>query len=164
MLLNTGPWFKIPHMKQKTEKISKTIIKVLNKHPTILIAFLFGSHAKGTATITSDVDIAIAGKRPLSSNKIERIRCELAAALKTDQVDIVDLNVVYGTIFKESLSQSKFLFAKDQLLYASLIKKMWFNQADDMYYYFRTLKEIRTKWLKQARTSYLKKSSRSETA
>lgn len=37
----------------------ENIIKILEEEPDILLAYLFGSYAKGTQNETSDIDIAI---------------------------------------------------------------------------------------------------------
>ncbi len=54
--------------------------------------YLFGSRARGTHKVTSDIDLAIDTGRPLSSLDIARAR-NIVEALNIPQlIDIVDLN------------------------------------------------------------------------
>lgn len=75
----------------KNEIISRTRV-VLEKHPTVIFAYLFGSQVRGKTTPMSDVDIAvfIEGNN-LPDSKLTIIG-DLIDGLETDEIDLVILN------------------------------------------------------------------------
>lgn len=75
----------------KNEIISRTRV-VLEKHPNVIFAYLFGSQVRGNTTPMSDVDIAvfIEGNN-LPDSKLTIIG-DLIDGLETDEIDLVILN------------------------------------------------------------------------
>ena len=75
----------------KNEIISRTRV-VLEKHPNVIFAYLFGSQVRGNTTPMSDVDIAvfIEGNN-LPDSKLTSIG-DLIDGLETDEIDLVILN------------------------------------------------------------------------
>lgn len=56
------------------------------------MAFLFGSHARGTAGKLSDIDIAVLYRGKIDEEKAEnKLFHDLAIALKTDNIDLVNI-------------------------------------------------------------------------
>ncbi len=107
------------------------IEEVLRRYEYIEVAILFGSIASGRQTCSSDIDVAVAASRPLTSG--EKIDLIDALALRIGQpVDLVDLNRASGTILHQSLTKGLVLVNKDPMLYARLILKMLYDQADMM--------------------------------
>jgi uncharacterized protein len=120
--------------------IDQRIKKVLEHHPQISLAILFGSHATGRATVTSDLDLAVAAERPLLAE--EKISLIDALALHFGcPIDIIDLTAVSGPILQQALCKGRILLNKRPSLYAQLMLKLWYNQADFMPYYNRTLRK-----------------------
>jgi predicted nucleotidyltransferase len=74
-----------------------TIERVVEGHP-IRFAVLFGSHARGTQTAFSDVDIAVEFEESVSDEDRTRIRLDLIVqlieALGTDEVDVAVLDSI----------------------------------------------------------------------
>ncbi len=108
-----------------------SIQNVLAKFPEVRIATLFGSAAQDRMTATSDIDIAIACKKPLSSKE----KISLSAALETAvqrTIDLIDLQQVSGPILQQALCTGRIILKKSPPLLAGLLKKMWYNQADMM--------------------------------
>ena len=70
---------------------------VLREHP-VRLAILFGSHATETTHATSDIDLAVEfdEHRPSDPNynDVLGLSADLSDALKTDDVDLVDLHAV----------------------------------------------------------------------
>lgn len=66
---------------------------VLEEHPAVLFAYLFGGLAKEEPTVLSDVDIAVflRSSSVMSDTKLEILGL-LLDALSTDEVDLVVLN------------------------------------------------------------------------
>jgi predicted nucleotidyltransferase len=122
------------------------ICQVLDAYPQILLATLFGSAVRDQLTDQSDLDIAVAALTilPLA------LRLELADRLTQAlhrEVDLIDLQAVSGTILEQSLCHGRIILKKDSVLYAELIKRFWFNQADMMPYTRRILAERRRRFL-----------------
>ncbi len=110
--------------------IETVLTGVLEGYPAVEVALLFGSVACGRATAGSDVDVAVAARRPLPLDERVDLQAAMSAAVGRE-VDLVDLQAVSGPLLAEAMTGGRVL-RKDNDLYAELIKKMWFNQADMM--------------------------------
>lgn len=53
--------------------------------------YLFGSRARGTARATSDIDVALDGRTPLSKGRLSRLREALEESRVPLRVDLIDL-------------------------------------------------------------------------
>jgi len=136
-------------MKKAAKSVSyaldEGVKQMLKKHPKIKLALLFGSLAKGEAGAESDIDLAVAGNRPLEINeKIQLI--EELAQLTGRPVDLVDLTTVGEPLLGQIIKKGKKIIS-DNALYAEIIKKHLFNQQDFMPYKRRILDEARRKWI-----------------
>ena len=108
----------------------KILAEVFTDFPEILLVIIFGSMAKGNASLGSDLDVAVAGLHIMPLDVIVRLQLVLESEFGRE-VDIVDLQNVNGPILQQILTSGKVL-KPSPALYADLIKKMWFNQADMM--------------------------------
>jgi uncharacterized protein len=130
------------------DKIQELIRSVLNRHPEIKLCIVFGSVAANKASPDSDIDIAVAAEQCLSGDKTLELMEEFSAAMNRE-IDLVDLMTATGLISKQALSTGVVVQNLDKSLYASLISRMLFNQADMMPYYDRTLRERRRRFLNE---------------
>lgn len=70
----------------------KRKVSPILKRRGIYMAYLFGSHARGTAGPLSDIDIAVLTKDGVSFDRIEvDLFNDLTRALKTDTIDLVNI-------------------------------------------------------------------------
>jgi predicted nucleotidyltransferase len=104
------------------------IRQILEKHPYILLAVLFGSLAKNAEGIDSDIDLAVGADRPLSFSKKMQMIMELAEAFGRP-VDLVDLSTVGEPLLGQIITGGRRIIGSDSC-YASLLIKHLFNQAD----------------------------------
>ncbi len=126
--------------------IEQNILSVLNAQPNIRLALLFGSISRGEGRADSDLDLAVAGQRVLTSEeKIGLI--EKLAQVVGRPVDLIDLQSAGGPILSQVLTTGRLIYCTDRVLYAELIKKMLFDQADMMPYRERILAERRKAWI-----------------
>lgn len=119
---------------------------VLQKYPFVRLCLVFGSEASGRSTARSDLDVAVAAEASLQPEA----RLELMEALSTATgcvVDLVDLTAESGPILKQALSKGKIVQNTDKSLYARIIARMLFAEADMMPYYRRILQERRERFL-----------------
>jgi uncharacterized protein len=130
------------------DSLKELIQGVLIRHPDIKLCIVFGSVAAGKAASGSDIDIAVAAEQPLPGCKYLELVEEFSAALK-HEIDLVDLMAATGLISKQALSMGVVMQNLDKNLYARLISRMLFNQADMMPYYDRTLRERRRRFLNE---------------
>lgn len=72
-------------------KEQKLIVKLLSVIFPGAKLYLFGSRARGTHKVTSDIDLAIDAGRPLSSLDLARARNIIEALNIPQPIDIVDL-------------------------------------------------------------------------
>jgi len=111
--------------------IQNQIQEVLQQFEYIEVGLLFGSIASERETFFSDVDIAVAASRLLTSE--EKISLIDALALRIGRtVDLVDLNRETGAILHQTLTKGRILVNKNPMLYARLMLKMLYDQADMM--------------------------------
>ena len=121
------------------------IKQVLDRHPIIRLAILFGSLATGEAGRDSDLDLAIDVDRPLEEHEKIQLIAELAEALGRP-VDLVDIFSVGEPLLGQIVTKGKRILG-DDARYASMLSKHLFNQADFMPYRSRILKERREAWI-----------------
>ena len=108
-------------------------------------AILFGSLANGAQQPDSDIDIALDLGRPISAKEKLDLMEEIAA-LTGRSVDLVDLQTVGEPLLGQILKTGKRLLGTNTL-YAELIKRHVFDEADFMPYYRRILKHRRDAWI-----------------
>ncbi len=118
--------------------------EVLEHHPGIRQALVFGSVAAGNADRDSDVDIAVEAERPLSA--ADRIQLIEALAAATGQpVDLVDLKTVGEPLLGRILQHGRRLLGSNSD-YAALIRRHLFDAEDFLPYAERMLRERRRAW------------------
>jgi uncharacterized protein len=118
---------------------------VLEAFPQIELAVLFGSVARGCERPDSDVDIAVAARRALTTE--EKIALVEALAERTGRpIDLVDLRTVAEPLLGQILRHGRRLQGSDTA-YGELISRHLFEQADFMPYRARVLAERRAAWI-----------------
>lgn len=75
----------------QNDELKNKLIDYLSKQEKVIMAFLYGSYAKGTALKDSDLDIAVYFKEPYSSKDEDRIWDELQEISGKD-VELLNLN------------------------------------------------------------------------
>jgi predicted nucleotidyltransferase len=130
------------------EKLQARIRGVLHRYPDIKLCIVFGSTAAGKASFDSDLDIAVAAEQPLSGGKCLELIEELSAATNR-AIDLIDLMTATGPISKQALSTGVVVQNLNKSLYAGIISRMLFNQADMMPYYERILRERRRRFINE---------------
>ena len=110
--------------------LENRILEVLSGFPEIVVVVLFGSATRDRLTPTSDIDIGVAAAKTLPVERKLEIHAALARRLP-HEVDLVDLQAVAGPILQQVLCKGV-LLKSSAPLYAALIRRMWFNQADMM--------------------------------
>ena len=103
----------------------------LSRHPEIRVAILFGSRLTAAVDSTSDLDVAVAGDKPLNVDEKMGLIDDLAVVAGCP-VDIIDLATVTGPILQQALCKGRIIVNRDPPLLARLMLKMWYNQADMM--------------------------------
>lgn len=131
------------------KKQTITKLKVLLKGESdISLCILFGSVLEGKESFESDIDVAVAGKKPLNTNRKQQLIEKLALTFARP-VDLIDLQVTAGMLLHQILTKGKIIFCDDHQLYARIIKKMLYNQSDFMPYHHRILKARRERWINE---------------
>jgi predicted nucleotidyltransferase len=130
----------------KPDQMIDIINHTLDDFPEVRFCTLFGSAAQGRLTAHSDVDIAVAAQRKLTPEDKVRLSQALSSALKKE-VDLVDLQDVSGLILEQALCKAVIVKNDDHELYARLLKRLWYNQADMMPYVKQILAQRSTNWL-----------------
>ena len=129
---------------QTKDEIVQIVQKILTQHQDISLALIFGSVAKGTFIDSSDLDLAVAGSSPLSPEEKLNLIQSLSDALHRE-VDLVDLRVATGTVFKQALTTSVPIVLKDPMLLARCASRMVFEDADFHGFRRKLMKDRRKK-------------------
>ena len=112
-----------------TDSILRKIKKVLLGFPELGLAIIYGSFATGNEKATSDIDIAIAANSKISIEELVKVQTQLSNATSRE-IDLIDLNAATGTVFKEALTKGVTILKLDDELYAKILSRMLFQQAD----------------------------------
>lgn len=118
-------------------KMSKALAQLFKKHG-VLLAYLFGSRAKGTAREDSDYDIAVLFSNDETTIIDEiNLTAEVADALKepVDKVDIVSLNRIDLTVKARILREGVLIYCSDEKLRHAWERKTLIEALDaaDLY-------------------------------
>lgn len=123
---------------------------VLAAHPDVQLGFLFGSVAQGTPRPDSDLDVAVMGTVPLEAGPKKKLMETLAQRIGRP-VDLVDLQTARGVIVRKVLQTGTRIYDDDpdHRLFAALLTRHAFYQADFAPYRRRLLAERRRAWIER---------------
>ncbi len=126
--------------------VRRVLREIIARDGSIRVATLFGSAQAGALRPDSDIDVAVAASDVLSSDR----RAALISAIADRfgrPVDLVDLRVATGAILREALAGGELIYCDDRAIYAELIRRLLYDQADMMPYRDRILRERRRAWI-----------------
>jgi predicted nucleotidyltransferase len=90
---------------------------VLERHPALLLAYLFGSAGRGDASDGSDVDVAVLAASQLGLGEQARLAEDLSRALEfRSSVDVVDLRSAPPLLAAEVVRDGVRLIERDPLV------------------------------------------------
>lgn len=127
-------------------RLEAAIRQVLARHPSIVVAFLFGSLAAGRERTDSDLDLAVASTAPLGPQTRLQLVEELAVAMGRP-IDLIDLSQTHGPLLQQILTKGRLIICTDRTQYANLLLRVVYEEADLMPYYRRILAERRQAWI-----------------
>lgn len=95
---------------ERNDPVATTVREVLEDQP-VRLGVLFGSQARGTAGTHSDVDVAVEFDESVDDRFRARLTlgADLARALGTDDVDVVDLDDMRPAIGYSALDRGRVL-------------------------------------------------------
>lgn len=132
-------------MTQASIPHESAIARCVARQPAVRLAIVFGSLAAGRSTAQSDLDLAVAGARPLSAEEQAELRASLAEATGRP-VDLIDLTTAPPPLLGRVLATGRVLTNRDPVLYAALIKRAIYDDADLEPYRQRILAVQRRRW------------------
>lgn len=112
-----------------TTQIFQAVTKVLGIFPFIVLGSVFGSASKGRLRPASDIDVAVAGVRPLRPDEMQLVLDALDRQLKRE-VDLIDLSQVEGLILSQALAKGKIVLCRDRSTLIHLMEKIVYFDAD----------------------------------
>ncbi|MBI5787236.1 MAG: nucleotidyltransferase domain-containing protein [Candidatus Schekmanbacteria bacterium] len=125
---------------EKINAQKKLLREYFSKQTDILMAFIFGSYAKGRALVESDVDIAVYFKPQNQQVEWEidkkyadesQIWLEVERIVKKN-VDLLVLNRAFSTVAFEVLRTGVPIIIKDRRLYLRFFSRVSFEAMDFM--------------------------------
>ena len=126
--------------------IDRKIEGLLARHPSVVMAFVFGSLAAGHARSDSDLDLAVSTVTPLAPQARIDLIADLAVAFGRP-IDLIDLTQTHGPLLHQILTRGRLIVCKDRSRYADLLLRMLYEEADYMPYYRRILSDRRDAWI-----------------
>ena len=130
----------------QTSDLDQKIKYVIARHPSVVLAILFGSMATDQARNDSDLDIAVASSSPLTAQTHIAIIEDLALAFGRP-VDLIDLDRIHNPLLQQILTKGRRVLCQDRTRYAELLLRMVYEEADVMPYYRRILSDRRQAWI-----------------
>jgi predicted nucleotidyltransferase len=99
----------------QTGQLVEVLAEFMARQPDVRLAYLFGSHGRGTANALSDVDVAVlldGQLSPLAQGEAHvRLMGDLMSLLRCDDVDVVVLNRASLLLRHRVLRDGRLLFA-----------------------------------------------------
>jgi len=91
------------------EEIIRDAVKIIRRHLPAreFEIVLFGSWVRGDARETSDIDIGVAGPKPVDDVTLLRIKSEIEGIPTLRRIDIVDLSKADDTFRLEVLNYAR---------------------------------------------------------
>src|SRR3989338_11444362 len=108
--------------KQDKKKKIALLKKYFEKEKDVVLAFLFGSFAKGREMAESDVDVAVYLKNP-SSKKEDEIWSDVSKIIKDREIQLVCLNEAPAILVSDNFKTGIPLKIGDEKLYWELYLK-----------------------------------------
>lgn len=115
-------------MKITPEQIVERLRSFFAEKSEIKLVLLYGSAAKGCFNERSDIDIAVAGDRPLGFEARASLSASLLREFDRD-IDLIDLNRVEGLILHRAVTQG-IRVKTDPALFVRFLSKAYGYQED----------------------------------
>jgi predicted nucleotidyltransferase len=116
-----------------------------SKQRHVKLAYLYGSAAKGKAGKLSDVDIAVLFDDSLSKKERFKLQLkligEIAALLKTDNIDLVDIDEAPLSLKFEIIKANCPVFVRNRMLKIDFEHEVMSRYLDRRYYEKRAASE-----------------------
>ncbi len=90
-----------------------TMAALLEPHPEVRLAYLFGSTARGEATAASDLDVAVLARPALDARRLGELTGSLEAATGR-RVDLVSLAVAPPLLLRDVVRDGLVLVCRDE--------------------------------------------------
>jgi hypothetical protein len=119
------------------DKKIKLLKEYFEKQPEVLLAFVFGSYAKGFAMKESDFDLGIY----LSDKKLENKISSQATRILEKNIDLILLNEAPASLISNILKTGIPLTVKNKKLFWELYLKASTEAEDFLYFFERFLKD-----------------------
>ncbi len=140
----------------REEKLPSDILEKLdslpgriNKDRDIIALFVFGSAVDGRLNPLSDIDLAVLLDAEMNKsqlfNKELDLRSTIAQVLKTEEFDLVNLNLAPARFAHNVLTDGKLLFCRKNSVLADFIENNTRKYLDFKYYrdeFDRTFREL----------------------
>jgi hypothetical protein len=108
---------------------TQRLSEVLSREPTILVAYLFGSRARGEARAGSDYDVAVLTTSAFSFRDRMRLAGDLGSAAGR-RVDLVHLNHAAPLITYEVVRDGRPLLVRDESALNDFERRAFFRYCD----------------------------------
>ena len=130
----------------KRDLIIENIKTEVEQIPKIELAILFGSIVTENFKPSSDIDLAVKCKNPLSIDEKVEISSNLSE--KTGrELDLVDLDAAHGALLQEAIVRGKVIYKSHPSVFEALLKRMLAEKEDDARFHEKTVAERKRIWL-----------------
>jgi predicted nucleotidyltransferase len=106
----------------KTDNLTAKIKTIVTDASDVAIAFLFGSAINNRLRFDSDIDIAVAGYKVFSPNRMEELTFQFSESINRP-IDLIDLLSTKGLVFHQALTTGIPVIVKDKRIMARLMNE-----------------------------------------
>lgn len=106
--------------------LAKATTQLSKEFPEVVAVYLFGSQIEGNSHSDSDIDLALLAdsKVKLSVIRTVEYQAKVGRWIKTDRLDVVNLEVVPSQIQFAALSRGRLIFCKDSHAVAEFTERL----------------------------------------
>lgn len=112
-----------------SDNITVKIKAIVTDSSDIAIAFLFGSAVNNRLRFNSDIDIAVAGYKVFSLDRMEELTSQLSKSVNRP-IDLIDLLSTNGLVFHQALTTGVPIVVKDKRILTQLMNECAFFGDD----------------------------------
>jgi predicted nucleotidyltransferase len=122
---------KLPNTRNRTSTIVESILDVIARHPSIDLAYVFGSQVQGNVGPLSDTDVAVLVDNGGDKDAIHSdLRISIASNVDQERVDVVFLNRATLELAYAIIADGELIYQRDactRVEYEAKIMSLYFD-------------------------------------
>lgn len=101
-------------MKRLDQEQEQRIVECLRGNRRVIAGYAFGSQTRAGISSPRDVDLAVLGESRLAFSEALELRGDLARAIGTDRLDLVDLRAAGPVLQRNIIASDRRIYCRDE--------------------------------------------------